>query len=375
MFGGVHLTLMMGPVVAVPVSPYVLETLTDIQVTNSTDGRSGFQMNFNLSPHSSRHLDFILSKGGVFPLNRVIIVATVNGTPEVLMDGVVTRHEVNPGSAGSPATLSLTGEDLSRVMDYIDFSGFPFPAMPSEAQVALILAKYAVLGIVPLIIPSPFIDLPLPVDRIPVQEGKDLAYIQSLADDVGYVFYIDPGPVPGMNIAYWGPELKISAPQAALNVDMDAHTNVESLSFSYDGDGKKIPVVYIQNPTIKFPIPIPIPDLTPFSPPLGAIPAIPRDIEPVRDTAKYTTIRGLLSGMATAAKSSQVISAGGSLDVARYGRILKARRLVGVRGAGEAYDGLYYVKSVTHSIKPGEYKQNFTLTRNGLTSLVSKVTP
>ena len=42
----------------------------------------------------------------------------------------------------------------------------------------------------------------------------------------------------------------------------------------------------------------------------------------------------------------------------RYGRVLQARRLVGVRGAGMAFDGLYYVQSVTHTIKRGEYKQS-----------------
>ena len=41
----------------------------------------------------------------------------------------------------------------------------------------------------------------------------------------------------------------------------------------------------------------------------------------------------------------------GELDVLRYGSVLKARQLVGVRGAGMAFDGLYYVKSVTHTIK------------------------
>jgi len=42
--------------------------------------------------------------------------------------------------------------------------------------------------------------------------------------------------------------------------------------------------------------------------------------------------------------------------------------LVGVRGAGLAYDGLYYVDSVTHNVKRGEYKQNFSLSRDGLIS-------
>jgi hypothetical protein len=52
---------------------------------------------------------------------------------------------------------------------------------------------------------------------------------------------------------------------------------------------------------------------------------------------------------------------------------LKARGLVGVRGVGVAYDGLYYVKSVTSTLKRGEFKQIFELTRNGLVSIVPRV--
>jgi hypothetical protein len=47
--------------------------------------------------------------------------------------------------------------------------------------------------------------------------------------------------------------------------------------------------------------------------------------------------------------------------------------LVGVRGAGIAYDGLYYVQSVKSTLKRGEFKQSFTLTRNGLVSITPKV--
>ena len=55
------------------------------------------------------------------------------------------------------------------------------------------------------------------------------------------------------------------------------------------------------------------------------------------------------------------------------GRPLKARQLVGVRGAGLAYDGLYYVNSVTSTLKRGEFRQSFQLTRNGLVSITPKV--
>jgi len=241
------------------------------------------------------------------------------------------------------------------------------------------VAKYAAFGIVPLVIPSVLIDIPNPVERIPKQQGTDWAYINQLAADVGYVFYIEPGPLPGMNVAYWGPEIKVGVPQPALNVNLDAHSNVESLNFSYDGMSKTQYVLYIQNLLTKVPIPIPIPDITPLNPPLGAKPPLPLHVKLVSNepdqggTAKYSPLQAAAIGLAKAAKGSEVISGGGSLDVLRYGRLLKARQLVGVRGAGLAYDGLYYVRSVTHDIKRGEYKQSFTLSRNALISTLQKV--
>ena len=371
---GIHLTLMIGPAVPVPVPQSVLDALTSLTVTTTAGQASGFQLTFTLSNRSPLQTLFLLSGGAQIPLVRVIIVVTINGTPEVLMDGVMTNHEMAPGSEVGQSTLTISGEDLTAVMNYIDFSGVPYPAMPPEARVLLILAKYAMFGIIPMVIPSVLIDIPIPTDRIPVQQGKDLEYIKRLADDVGYVFYLEPGPSPGTSVAYWGPEIKVGAPQPALNTNMDAHTNVESLSFNFNGDSKMLPIVYIQNPQTKVPIPIPIPDITPLNPPLGLMAPLPKDIRPITETAKYSPLRGALIGLAKAAQSADGVSGSGTLDVLRYGRVLKARKLVGVRGAGPAFDGLYYVKSVTHSLKRGEYKQNFTLGRNGLISTVPMVT-
>ena len=76
-------------------------------------------------------------------------------------------------------------------------------------------------GLYPLIIPTVFFDVPIPIEEVPAQEGTDLDYIQLVAEVGGYEFYIEPGPVPGANVAYFGPEIKIGVPQPALNVDMD----------------------------------------------------------------------------------------------------------------------------------------------------------
>jgi hypothetical protein len=297
----------------------------------------------------------------------------VNGVPEVLMDGVMTQHQVSHGSQTGASTLTVKGKDLTALMGLIDFSGIPYPAMPDFARVALVLAKYAVLGVIPKVIPSVLIDVPIPTDRIPTHKGKDLGYVKELADDVGYSFYLEPGPLPGMSFAYWGPELRVGEPQPALNANMDGHTNVNDVSFTFDTESKVLPIVMIQNPLTKVPIPIPIPDITPLSPPLGLIPPIPKNFEIINESAKYSPVQAALIGLAKAAKTSDAVTAKGTLDVTRYGRTLKPRRLVGLRGVGTAFDGLYFVKSVTHTLKRGEYKQSFTLVRNGLISTLAKV--
>ena len=370
--GKISLTLMIGPVVPVPVSKGIIDALTNVQVRTAAGEPSGFQLTFAFSGKSPLNT-LLLLLGQVGPFIRTIIVVTVNGTPHVLMDGVIGQHQVTPNVETGQSTLTVTGSDLTGIMGLVDFTGIPYPAMPAEARIALIIAKYAVFGMIPMVIPSVFMDVPIPVDRIPSHQGTDLEYINNLAREVGYVFYVEPGPVPGTNIAYWGPEIKVGVPQPALNVNMDAHNNVESLNFSFNGASKVMPIVYIQNQETRVPIPIPIPDISPFNPPLGLIPSIPTQFRMMRNTANLNPIQAIALGLAEASRTSDAVTGTGSLDVLRYGRVLKARGLVGVRGVGQAFNGLYFVKSVTHKIQRGEYKQDFTLTRNGLVSTVPKV--
>jgi hypothetical protein len=381
MLDSVQLTLLMGPIYPTTVPRVVLDSLASVEVKVEDVGTSGFQLVFSIDKQSPLQILFLLTGGSPLLFMRVVIVATVNGVANVLIDGVVTNNQISPGDKGSNSTLTITGKDLTAWMDQSDWSGFPFPACPPEARVALLLAKYSLFGIVPIVIPSVLINVPLPIDQIPSQQGTDLQYIRDLAAQVGYVFYIDPGPTPGVSKAYWGPQIKVGPVQPALSSDMDAYTNVESLHFNFDQEKNRIPLLYIYIEETGISIPIPIPPITPLNPPLGLIPPfptnlLPPDLKPFRDDlSKLPIPQAIMMGLAAAAEYAEAVSCEGSLDVTRYGGILKARQLVGVRGAGPAFDGLYYVKSVTHKIKRGEYKQNFTLTRNGLVSTVSTVSP
>ena len=372
MLKGIHLSLLVGPAVPVPAPKLIVDALQSVQVTSAAGARSGFQIAFAVNNRSPLHT-LLLVTGGQVPWLRVMLVITINSTPQVLMDGLVTRQEVTASNEPGQSVLTVSGEDLSVAMDQQEFNGLPFPAMSSEARVALIIAKYAIFGMVPVVIPSLFTDLPIPVERIPTQTGTDLAYVQKLAKDAGYTFYIEPGPAPGMNTAYWGPEIRLGLPQPALNIGMDAQTNCENLSFAIDNTQSVLPVVFIQNALTKVALPLPIPNVSLLSPPLGALQPLPKQINLMRDTAKLSPMAALGKGLAAAASTADIVTGNGSVDVLRYGSVLKARRLIGVRGAGLAFDGLYYVKKVTSSIKLGEFKQSFTLVRNGLISTLPAV--
>jgi hypothetical protein len=372
MLKGVNLSLYVGPVpVAAPRE--VVESLVHAKVeSGSGEAQSGFELGFDLPARSPLRTLFLLSGGGSIPLIRVVLVVTINGQAESIIDGVTTDVEMQPGEGGI-GKLVVKGKDLSALMDIIELPGIAFPAMPPSARVLLVLAKYAALGVIPLVIPALTDIPPLPVQRIPQQRGSDYAYMKKLAGDAGYVFYLEPGPAPGTSKAYWGPEIRFGAPQPALTTGMDAMTNVETLSFNFDREKKAIPIVFFQEPASKAPIGIPIPDVTPLNPPLGLVPPLPPKIVKLDDSAHLSAPEALMRGLAWAGQHSDSVFGNGRLDVAKYGRLLKSRALVGVRGAGLSFDGLYYVRSVTHEIERGSYKQSFALARNALISTFASV--
>jgi hypothetical protein len=76
----------------------------------------------------------------------------------------------------------------------------------------------------------------------------------------------------------------------------------------------------------------------------------------------------VMLALARAAEGANVVTASGQLDVARYGHLLRARHLVGVRGAGRSYDGHWFVRSVTTTLKRGQLTQSFSLDRNAFES-------
>jgi hypothetical protein len=366
------LSLVIGRPVPTPAPPPLAEALQSATITTSAGQRSGFQLTFGAGGKSPISLAMVPA-GFLDPPARIILTAIVHGLPRVLMDGLVTRQDVAPSATVGASTLTVTGEDLTVLMDLERRDVRSYAAQPANVAVMSILGRYAQYGITPAVVPPPVPSTPSPTERTPMSTGTDLAYVTGLASDNGYVFYLEPGPVPGMSVAYWGPEVRIGVPQPALSLDLDAFQNVESLSFGYDGLAREQPVVTVLEPNSGMAIDVPLPSISLLRPPLALRPAPALRQTRLPDTANRSFQEAAALALSRAAQSTDAVTGSGQLDVLRYGHILRARQLVGVRGAGVAYDGLFYVRSVTHTIRPGEYKQSFQLVRDGLVPLTPAV--
>ena len=380
MLGGIHLNLLIGPTVPIPAPPTLLEKLESVQVTTSDEGRSGFQLVFHVGRSGPADVvDYpLLLNPLVKPFNRVIITVLINAIPHVLIDGIITHHQLNPSNDPGGSTLTITGEDVSVMMD-MEERKVEHPAMDETLQAFLTIARYAQYQLLPLVTPPPTLDPPNPVERTPVQYKTDLKHLQDLAEPHGYVFYVTPGPVPLTNFAYWGPPKRTDLPQRALSVNMGPETNVDSINFSYNGLAPTTVAGEVQDRTLN--VTLPFETFISLRLPLVPFPALPFNLPNVRkkilsDTEGLNYLQAFAKAQGMTDKSLDgVVSASGELDAARYGGILRARGVVGLRGAGFTYDGFYYVKSVTHTIKKGTYKQSFSLTREGVGAISPVVIP
>ena len=365
---GISLTLLTGPTIPVPTPQFVSEALERVSVTHSDKGASGFQLEFKADRTSSFLRDFQLLATRVLASgNRVVLMVTMGGMPRVLMDGFITHIALAHSKASGASTISVTGEDISVKMNLVEESE-GHPALGDSAIVAAILAKYARYGVAPKVMPTLSSLARDPLEEVPQQNATDLGYINSLAALHGNVFFVRPGPVPMTNIAYWGPPPRVGTPLATLSVDMGPSTNVESISFSYDGLAPTLFAGFDQDSETE--ADVPIATLTADRVPLAAEPPMLFD----RGLIKTCVVKapGFKAGDASAyvqgmtdKSTDNVLTAQGEVDTLRYGSIMDAPGLVGVRGCGMSLDGIYYVNSVTHSLSRGEYRQQFTLSREG----------
>ena len=337
-----------------------MDALAAVEIVTAVGERGSFRLFFRLDRRMQLPARFLFDSGD---LVRVVLVLGSGGAASVAMDGVVVEQTVSAATRDAGPMLVVGGEDLTRLMDLNGTITRTFPGLPANVRVQTLLAGYAVFGVTPVVIPPPVGDVP--ADRIPHQRGTDYAYIRALAESVGHRFTLDPGPVPGSSIAYWGPEPRTRA-DPALVIDFQRPGNVDGLQLRFDAMRRVAPEAEVIDPISKILIPVPVPDIAALGAPLGRVMPPAHRRRRLHSAAKLTATEAASELLAEAARSAEASTGHGRLRIAGRQRRLRAGSIVEVRRAADAFNGLFAVARVRDTVTTSRHQQEFELVRAGL---------
>jgi hypothetical protein len=395
-------TLKIGADTPSAASEALTRALSAVEVTCGNTAPAGFQLTFDAERYDPRYTKSdtttqeewpLLTDGSVAPFNRVqLLVEIGTGSPQPLIDGFITRIELNLREGEASPVLVATGEDVSVKMDLFEISA-EYQELAPSAVVGQILGKYSSLVQADVTTPS---GESTPADYVLQQNCTDRLYLKMLAAQAGYEFYVQPGSPK--STAYWGPPVANKSPapqtQKELVAQMGKRTNVLALNFSYDALAPTLTYAQVldlsKNPAEATPVAIGSATQKPNLSSGGAIPGTPspsglaQDPSSARGQAQKLAVRGSLANYpgypvpeATAIAQgrtnlsvTEVVTVEGELDTDAYGAVLTAPGLVDVYGVGTQYGGTFAVREVVHSLKfqdqDWQYRQKFVLTRGGL---------
>ena len=202
-------------------------------------------------------------------------------------------------------------------------------------------------------------DKPDPDVHVTMQRASDLAFLRSLAEKWGYVFYLEADDL-GVT-GHFHPLDPLAEPQAELSLGygLDAPAVDARVQLAV---GKRVRAARIQ--------------------PLAAQPqtadsAGDDEAQGKRTLAGVATellspaaADGEIDPLATAQGIARRSAFGATLDLEfdtnRVGVMLRARRPVLVRGLGPSLSGRYLVQRVRHTVTSDRHRQTVTLMRNAL---------
>src|SRR5689334_17914536 len=99
---GILAVLMAGSNIPLPVGQAIADAVESIEVTNTDEGRDGFQIIFtagkpNKDDLSGNALDYTLLENPLLnTFNRVIVMVVFGFSPAVLIDGIITNRQFSP---------------------------------------------------------------------------------------------------------------------------------------------------------------------------------------------------------------------------------------------------------------------------------------
>jgi phage protein D len=345
-----------------PIDPEVLAAVSQVDVEDHADLADIMRLAMGIAVRDDG-AGWTVLDGDLFArLRRLTVTVTVgSGQAETLLHAHVVETRADLSSQPGRSMLRVVAMDPSVRM-YLEEKVRAWPDMTDADIASAVFGEYGFTAKVEPTNPARQDD-----DATTVQRGSDIQFLRQLAGRNGYECYVQVEPASGAVEGHFHPPRVEETPQGVLSVNLGSATNVDAFAArfdmlrpvtveagSLDAEDQDEQEVQVDRAALK---------------PLGKAESGPDD-QPRKVLLTGTGLAqaGELQtyAQAVADESAWALTAEGELDTAAYGGVLRARRPVLVRGAGQRLSGTWYVERVLHTFTADGYTQRFTLRRNAL---------
>jgi phage protein D len=306
--------------------------------------------------------------------NKVRITANfLDGNTEHLIEGYITDIKFHIDKEERKSYVEINGMDPTILMN-LQEKLVSWVDKPDHQIAKEIFSKYGFDTSI-----DNAVDPQLEPGYVVIQRETDIEFLKRLALRNGFECFVKKDFQQKKTIGFFRkPKLDL-APQKDLAVQFDERNNVTSIDFTIDGlrplsveirqqdhlteevqeikiSDSKLQKIGKQN----------LSDL--IQPNIGRL-APGENLVPTIVLSRHVVSEPQL--MEAVARSvydngSWFVTARGIVNAEAYGNVLKAKNLVIIKGADDAFSGKYYVSKVVHKFKPESYVQEFEAKKNGV---------
>lgn len=343
-----------------PVDPELLDKVQQVEVEEHALLADMLRLRLSLAvqPDGS---DWSIDES-LFPrLGTIRVLATLGAAAVPLIEAHIVETGATFSNEPGQSTFDVVGMDATALMN-LEEKVRDWPDMTDSDIADTIFGEYGFDAVSDTTQPAR-----QETDATVLQRGTDIQFLRQLANRNGYECYVELNPSTGAVEGHFHAPRLDENPQGVLTVNMGEVTNVNSFTVRFDMLRPTTARVTGLDIGSREDQPAAVTSLSLTE--LGSRPSLngdrPRLVllsgTGLAETAELTTL-----AQAVVDRSTWAVTADGELNPIAFGGVLRAKRVVSVRGAGRQFSGEYYVEKVLHVFDGDGFSQRFALRRNAL---------
>ncbi|HEX7843731.1 MAG TPA: contractile injection system protein, VgrG/Pvc8 family [Kofleriaceae bacterium] len=331
--------------------------IAEIEVEEHVDSADVFRVRISLAVQNDGTWSY-LDDDRFTVWNQLQIVGGYPTDNATLIDGYITHVKASLSGPGTEDSfLEITGMDGSALMD-LEEKQVAWPNKKDSDIAQQVFASYGFSWEVE----DTQLQHAEAVATI-LQSESDIRFLRRLAARNGFECYVQ-----GKRGFFRSPNLQ-DPPQKILAIQFGDQTNLASLTVEVDGTPPTLLEIRRIDPVEKREDRETLADLPRRALGRRTLKAIRSNRPDGRRLVKQCPAAGtiqLKSELRSAYEAAaEFVLLSGEIDSRAYGAVLRAKKLVTVKGAGATHSGLYYVTRVRHRFTAEGYQQTFEAYRNG----------